>query len=276
MTQSVDMNSLRPAPLALSRIAPIIEERRASLGIAALDHALFEGGLHLGGIHTVRGERSAALPFALTLLGATLRPHSTTRPVLWCVTCEDDLPTPAQLNRFGLAPDRLIVSIAENQEALVRILEEGLSCPGLAAVVGVVGRLSRTEAGRLEAARRGFGATGLHDAFNPHHAQPPLRRRPGLLWRGVAPSAEREIYIWQGISDADFLHHGLSDNANADAAPLWTVRDAPARGGWPTWLVTLECGRNLHSDWFLEWDEDAGGLALSRDESTPSRGWDQS
>jgi protein ImuA len=114
-------------------------------GIAALDRT--HGGLLLGSLHEVAGagpdtEHGAAA--ALFLAGVLAR---TEGPVLW-VQQRPDLFAPG-LACAGLHPARLV--FADAGKNVLAAMEEGLSHPGLAAVVGeLAGRLSLVASRRLQ------------------------------------------------------------------------------------------------------------------------------
>jgi protein ImuA len=119
--------------------------RAIPFGIEALD--LPSGGLLLGSLHEVAGagpdtEHGAAA--ALFLAGVLARMEG---PVLW-VQQRPDLFAPG-LACAGLHPTRLI--FAEAGKEVLAAMEEGLSHPGLAAVVGEFsGRLSLVASRRLQ------------------------------------------------------------------------------------------------------------------------------
>ncbi len=128
-------------------------------GVAALDDALPGGGLTLGALHEAAGagpdtEHGAAA--ALFLAGVLAR---MTGPILWVME-RADLFAPG-LVCVGLHPARVL--FAETGRDVLAAMEEGLSHPGLAAVVGEYsGHLSLAASRRLQlAAARSGGLAAL-------------------------------------------------------------------------------------------------------------------
>lgn len=129
-------------------------------GVAAIDRALPEGGLALGAVHEILGSNgdeedgAAAAGFAAGIL-ARLR----SGPVLWCLK-RPDLHGPG-LAAHGLDPARLVLVTARRDDDILWAIEEGLRAPGLAAVVGEIGRLPMVAARRLQLAAERSGVTVL-------------------------------------------------------------------------------------------------------------------
>src|SRR3546814_1442887 len=79
----------------------------APLGLAALDEALPGGGLPLGALHEIEGERAewddgATTGFCLALLSRMEKAAQTARPILW-ISRQGDLYPPALVGQ-GLDP----------------------------------------------------------------------------------------------------------------------------------------------------------------------------
>lgn len=134
-------------------------------GIAEIDGALPGGGLALGALHDIVGQGgdeedgAAAVGFAAGIaarLGLGLEKGG---PVLWCLK-RPDLYGPG-LAAFGLDPSRLVLLRAPRDEDILWAVEEGLRCPGLAAVIGEIGRLSMVASRRLQLAAERSGVTAL-------------------------------------------------------------------------------------------------------------------
>jgi protein ImuA len=124
-------------------------------GIAAVDGGLPGGGLALGHLHEVM-EGGPASEFAglaaLFTAGILARLSG---PVLWCLRGRD-LFAPA-LARIGLHPDRVIFCETWKDRDVLPAMEEGLTCKGLAGVVGELTRLSLTASRRLQLCAGGSG-----------------------------------------------------------------------------------------------------------------------
>ena len=196
-----------------------------ALGIPAVDTAL-GGGLATGCLHEVlagpdggSGD-AAATGFGLALLARLL--GGDTRPALWCAR-RIDLYGPG-LAAFGLDPGRLILLEAAKPAELLWAMEEGLRCPGLAAVVAELDGLDLTAGRRLQLAAEAGGATGLV-----------LGRRAG-----GAPAAPPRRRL----------------------TPPPAARSAPRRS--PRWHVELlRCRGGRPRDWEMEWHDGTGDLALA-------------
>lgn len=155
------------------------------------------GGLTPDGLHEISptryGDSWAALAFALALLQR--RAKDVAKPILWCATAyhqgEFGHPYGEGLRRFGLDPARFILISAASAAAAAFVLEEGLRCGQLAAVLAQAGSLDPTRARRLALAASA-GATpallltaptppGILTAASRWHVAnaPRLRQPPG-------------------------------------------------------------------------------------------------
>src|SRR5260370_23562916 len=129
-------------------------------GVAAIDRALPGGGLKLGAVHEIMGaggdeeDCAAASGFAAGILA-----RLGTGPVLWCLRWPD-LYGPGLL-AHGLDPARLVLVAARRDDDILWAVEEGLRAPGLAVVVGEVGRLPMVAGRRLQLAAERSGVTAL-------------------------------------------------------------------------------------------------------------------
>jgi protein ImuA len=193
-------------------------------GLAAIDRALPGSGLALGAVHEILGQGgdeedgAAAAGFIagiLARLGAG--------PVLWCLP-RPDLHGPGLL-AHGLDPARLVLVCAKRDDELLWAMEEGLRTPGLAAVVGEIGRLPMVAGRRLQLAAERSGVTAFV-----------LRR-----WRnGAEALAERErpsaaLTRWRvaALSSRDINMPGIG-------LPRWRVELLRCRGGAPAaWEVEV-------------------------------------
>ena len=159
-------------------------------------------------------------------------------PVLWCLK-RPDLYGPG-LAAHGLDPARLVIAAAPRDEEILWAIEEGLRLPGLAAVIGEVGRLPMVAGRRLQLAAERSGVTAL------------LLRR----WRsGDEAAAERE--------------------RPSAATTRWRVTALPAhdiplqRGGnnWigkPRWRVELlRCRGGVPALWEMEVADATGHVSVS-------------
>ncbi len=129
---------------------------------AAIDQALPDGGLTLGAVHEILGaggdeeDGAAAAGFIAGIL-ARLGPAGEGGPVLWCLR-RPDLYGPGLL-AHGFDPARLVLVAARRDDDILWAVEEGLRAPGLAAVVGEIGRLPMVAGRRLQLAAERSGVT---------------------------------------------------------------------------------------------------------------------
>jgi protein ImuA len=229
----------------------------APLGLAALDDALPGGGLPLGALHEIEGERAewddgATLGFCLALL-ARLELFSrgafpSERKILW-VSRQGDLYPPALAGQ-GLDPGRFLLVRAKSDAEVLWALEEGLRCRRLAAVVGEVEGLDRLAGRRLQLAaeasldERGpneTSATSAVTAFALHRRFRPPRA-------GRAPSAA--LSRWR-------VTPGASGVASGDLSGETFI-------GRPRWrLDLLRCRGAAPGTWQVEWNDAACGFSLA-------------
>ncbi|MDP7549224.1 MAG: hypothetical protein QGF20_18200 [Alphaproteobacteria bacterium] len=153
------------APAQIWRQAPPL-----SLGVPEIDRILPGGGLLRGGLHEVLGGHQGAdgggAALAFTAVLAARRAALAGRQkgpgggqVLWC-PARRGLYGPG-LAAFGLGPGQLILVHGRDDQQRLWAMEEGLKCPGLAMVVGEVGRLDLGQSRRLQLAAEASGVTAL-------------------------------------------------------------------------------------------------------------------
>jgi len=197
--------------------------------IPRLDRVL-AGGLRRDACHEIRGafarDIAAATGFASAILARLTRRDD--RPVLWIVEAaagrEAGLPYGAGLDRFGLDSRRLIVVRVRKAGDALWVFEEGLSCRGLAAVLGELRgeprRFDLTASRRLALRAQAGGVMGL------------LLRHSDRIQPGAA--ATRWLVA---------------------PRPTATLDDCPVVLGGPAWRLTLERNRLGATGTFdLEWD----------------------
>jgi protein ImuA len=154
-------------------------------------------------------------------------------PVLWCLK-RPDLYGPGLL-AHGLDPARLVIVRAARDEDILWAVEEGLRTPGLAAVIGEIGRLPMVASRRLQLAAERSGVTAL------------LLRR----WRNARDAAAE-----RGRPSAALTRWRVASLASADSGepgvgrPRWRVALLRCRGGEPAF-------------WELEISDATGSVPLS-------------
>ncbi len=217
-------------------------------GLAALDEALPGGGLPLGALHEIEGERAewddgVTLGFCLALLARLAKSQSNggrilpPKSILW-VSRAGDLYPPA-LAALGLDPGRFLMVRAKGEADLLWAMEEGLRCRRLCAVVGEVEGLDRLAGRRLQLAAEsslGDGAGGV-TAFALHRRFRPRRR---------GREASAALSRWRVTA--------ASSNDSLDARFI----------GRPRWrLELLRCRGAAPGSWQVEWDDAACGFSLA-------------
>jgi protein ImuA len=206
-------------------------------GDARIDACLPGDGLPLGRWHEIAAEglevETAAAPAAFTALLAA--PLARRGEVVW-VARRDDLWAPG-LAGLGLPAARLICVCARDEAEGLAVMEDALSTPGVAAVVGEVEAADLTAGRRLQLACEKQGATGFL-----------IQRRP---FGGAAKAPA----------------------AGSAAATRWRVASAPSEPpagelglGAPRFHVTLErCRGGRTGTWLME---ASGAYELDEDHGT--------
>lgn len=206
-------------------------------GIDAIDQALPGGGLALGALHEILAggadeeDAAATAGFAAGIVG-----RLGDGLVLWCLK-QRDLYGPG-LAEHGLDPARIALVRAVRDDDIFWALEEGLRTPGVAAVVGEIGRLSMVAGRRLQLAAERSAIPAL------------LLRR----WRtGEEAAAERgrpsaAVTRWRIAS--------LSSMADGEPGP-------PGLIGRPRWRAELlRCRGGEPAAWDLEVADESGLVRL--------------
>ena len=154
-----------------------------------------------------------------------------TGPVLWCLK-RPDLYGPG-LMAHGLDPARLVLVSASRDDAILWAMEEGLRTPGLAAVVGEIGRLSMVAGRRLQLAAERSGVTAfvLRRWRNGEEAAAERERPSAALtrWRVTSLPSRDELRLRNDPK----LQHLIG-------RPRWRVELLRCRGGVPAqWVVEV-------------------------------------
>ena len=176
-------------------------------GLAAIDAVLPQGGLLTGALHEVEAgpapsgrvaaHDGAALGFAAHLMGRFAA--GTPGTLLWCRRPSGvfDAPPYAPALAAWFDPARLLMVTARRDEDVFWAMEEGLRCPGIAAVLGETRATDATAGRRLSLAAEKSGVPAL--LLRPQPAPPqsvcvtrwriasaPSRSTPGLHDVGTA------------------------------------------------------------------------------------------
>jgi protein ImuA len=202
------------------------------VGVPAIDALLPEGGLLSGAVHEIEAgptpsgrvapHDGAALGFAAHLLGrfAATKPGGT---LLWCRRPFGtfDAPPYAPALAAWFDPARLLLVTVRRDEDLFWAMEEGLRCPGMAAVLGETRAADPTAGRRLSLAAEKSGVPALLLRAQPAPAQGICTTR----WR-IASAASRST---PGLSDVGPARWRLSLRRNrfgtpsAEETPTWIV-----------------------------------------------------
>ena len=210
-----------------------------SLGLPAIDALLPEGGLLTGALHEIEAgpgpsgrvaaHDGAALGFAAHMLG-----RFSPGTILWCrrpTGTFDALPyAPALAPWFD--PARLLMVTARRDEDLFWAMEEGLRCPGIAAVVGETRSADPTAGRRLSLAAEKSGV-------------------PALLLR-LQPAPPQSVCVtrWRVASAPSHSTPGLADVG----AARWRVQLRRNRFGA---AAAVEI-----PSWLVEWNDETHGLSV--------------
>ena len=208
------------------------EDPATGFGVAEIDVALPWGGLPHGGIHEMLGHAEDGARFGFTaMLAARIARSMEGRDgtVLWCrsqaVERESGLSYGPGLSRFGLHPALAIFAVLRSRRDLLQVLEEGLGCGALAAVIGEGAILDATATRRLQLA--------AEQGRTPALLLPPAGANPSALattrWRIAAlPNGPGEKRGGEG--------------GDATGAARWHVSLLRCRGGAP-------------QQWDVEWED---------------------
>lgn len=227
--------SLREAVRRLERGAGAVPAGTVTLGDPALDGHLPDGGLARGALHEIApaGEDAAgaALGFALALAARCLAALPAA-PIVW-ISPGPPLYGPG-LAAWGVDPDRLILVTAPRPRDRLWAVEEGLSVPSLAAVIGEVDRVGDTAGRRLQLAAQASGVPGFLLAGGPAGSGP--------AGSGAVTATTR----WR-----------LAPAAPGPSGVAWRL-------GPPAWQVALErCRGGRPGAWRVEWDDETHRLHLA-------------
>lgn len=229
--------------ISAERLAALREEVRAiesagsakrrqclPFGVEEVDRRLEGGGLAIGALHEISGQRPGLgddAAAALFVAGIAARKEG---QVLWALS-RRDLFAPG-LALAGLGPERVLYAECRTDEEVLAVMEEGLRHGGLAAVIGEIGRVAMASTRRLQlAAEEGCTMALMLKRWRKSDSDPLGPPSAAVTrWRiGCVPSA---ALPFDGIG-----------------RPRWRVELARQRGGPPC-------------EWILEGSDAEGRLAL--------------
>jgi protein ImuA len=209
------------------------------LGIPAIDALLPEGGLMMGALHEIEAGptpsgRVAAHDGAALGFAAFLMSRFGTGTLLWCRQPAGvfDAPPYASALSTWFDPARLLMVTARRDDDLFWAMEEGLRCPGIAAVLGETRAADPTAGRRLSLATEKSGVPALL-----------LRPQP-------APPQSVCATRWRVASSASPSTPGLAEVG----APRWRIELRRNRFGTPS-------AAEIPS-WLVEWSDETHRLSV--------------
>ena len=209
------------------------------LGLPAIDALLPDGGLLTGALHEIEAGpalsgRVAAHDGAALGFAAFLMSRFSGGTLLWCRQPSGvfDAPPYAPALSAWFDPARLLMVTARREEDLFWAMEEGLRCPGIAAVLGETRAADPTAGRRLSLAAEKSGVPALL-----------LRPQP-------APAQSVCATRWRVASAPSPSTPGLADLGG----PRWRVELRRNRFGMPS-------AAEIPS-WLVEWNDETHCLSL--------------
>ncbi len=213
------------------------------LGLPAIDGVLPEGGLLTGALHEIEAgpapsgrvaaHDGAALGFAAFLIGR-FGQNTSAGTLLWCRQPAGvfDAPPYAPALSAWFDPARLLMVTARREEDMFWAMEEGLRCPGIAAVLGETRAADPTAGRRLSLAAEKSGVPALL-----------LRPQP-------APPQSVCVTRWRVASAPSHSTPGLADIG----PPRWRIELRRNRFGAPS-VAEIP-------SWLVEWNDETHSLAV--------------
>lgn len=146
--------------LALEGLMPRSDGRQPDFGLGPVN-AAFPGGIFpMGVIHEFISPAESCAAAANGFISGLLRVHLQKGGVCLWVSARRRLFPPA-LQLFGVEPHRVIFIDVEREKDVLRVMEEGLRCPALAAVVAELREVSFAQSRRLQLAVEDSRVTGF-------------------------------------------------------------------------------------------------------------------
>jgi protein ImuA len=217
------LSALRREIAAIEGTQADLEDGRPQVlpfGVPGIDAAL-GGGLALGAVHALGAagpvHRGATFGFALALAGSALQ-HSQGH-VLWIETpfaaAETGRPY-IGLESFGLALARVLVVRVPRLLDVLWVMEEALTCRGIAAAIAELTQdVDLTASRRLSLAARNSGGLGLL----VHHRVSPQPNATATRWRIAAAPSRADAYGGLGHAAFDL---SLTKNRHGPCG-RWTI-----------------------------------------------------
>lgn len=198
------------------------EADQPDFGLAAMASAFPCGVLPTGAVHEFISPTAACATATNGFVCGLLAPlMANNMPCLWVSTKRSIFPV--GLSYFGIEPHRIIfVDVQKDADALW-VMEQGLKCNALAAVIGELNEVSFAQSQRLQIAVEKSRVTGFLHRKRPRreHTLSCVSR-----WK-IKPSTSRDTDDFPGVG-----------------FPIWEVRLERIRNGKPgTWLFGWQDGK---------------------------------
>jgi protein ImuA len=162
---------LRAQILSLQGVRVASHHKQMGTGLGLVQAAFPQGAFPVGAMHefisTDQGQSAATSGFMAALAGLLMKQEGI---CLWVGMRRTVFP-PA-LSFFGVAPERVIFIDVKKECDLLWMIEEGLRCQALSAVVGQVQEIGLTASRRLQLACEQSRVTGLLHRVSPRSMNP--------------------------------------------------------------------------------------------------------
>lgn len=162
---------LRSEILSLQGFRAPSLDQHSDFGLGPVEAAFPNGVFPTGAVHefisSAAAQSAATSGFMAALAGRLMKEDGI---CLWIGTKRSVFPL--ALNFFGTAPERVIFIDVKKERDLLWMIEEGLKCEALAAVIGEIKEINLTDSRRLQLAVEHSRVTGLLHRVCPRLTNP--------------------------------------------------------------------------------------------------------
>ncbi len=213
--KSEQLKKLQKEILDLQGFRTPLESERRDTGLGVINEAFPNNTFPVSAVHEfisqTKEEAAAACGFMAGVLSTLMKNGN----CLWVNTGK--LIFPPALRAFGIAPDQVIFVNVTNTKDILWVIEEGLKCDSLAAVVGEVQDITFTESRRLQLAVEKSHTTGF------------IHRNIPRSLNNIACVSRWKITPFASVGEEAMPGVGF---------PCWKVELSKIRNGRPgTWKV---------------------------------------
>jgi protein ImuA len=168
------------------------KNRTFKTGLRSIDHLLPGRAFPCGSVHEILTGQGSGLPFFFATVLA--RAAGSRGAIVWCDPHAHVYP-PA-LAAMGIPLDRVLLLRPKNETEEIWALTESLRSPGVGVTIGSPGRLSRTEARRLQLAAEAGGGVGILLRAEGRHSS--AEYAAATRWRvRPVPAGEPTLQQWE-------------------------------------------------------------------------------